>query len=155
MGFAAGWQPRVEEMSSRRAGPRDASACPSSGVPGRRERFAKQSRLDHPLEFKRVFRSSHRSVDRLFVAVACVNDKEQARLGLAISRKWVKKAVERNRLKRQIRESFRKHQTQLAGLDIVVMTNRAPGQPSNKQISESLQNHWLTLSKKCEQSSSQ
>ena len=154
MVFAVGWLPRVEEMSSRRVGPRDASACLSSGVTGHGKRFAKQSRLVHPLEFKRVFRSSHRSADCLFVVVACANDKEQARLGLAISKKRVKKAVERNKIKRLIRESFRKNQTQLAGLDIVVISNKALGQTSNKQISESLQNHWLILLKKCEQLSS-
>lgn len=114
------------------------------------ERFAKQSRLNNPSDFKRAFRSKDRSVDRYFVVIANKNSLDHARLGMAISRKWVKKAVDRNRIKRLIRESFRRDQEMLTGLDIVVMTNKNPGRPTNKEISESLQGHWQKLCK-CKQ----
>ena len=114
------------------------------------ERFAKQSRLNNPSDFKRAFHSRARSVDRYFVTVASKNNLDYARLGMAISRKWVKRAVDRNRIKRLVRESFRKHQEMLAGLDIVVITNKNPGKPTNKEMSDSLQVHWQRLCK-CKQ----
>jgi ribonuclease P protein component len=46
---------------------------------------------------------------------------EPARLGLVVSKKHLKRAVDRNRFKRVVRESFRHHQEQLKGLDIVVL----------------------------------
>lgn len=44
-----------------------------------------------------------------------------ARLGLVVAKKHLKRAVDRNRFKRLVRESFRSHQEQLAGLDVVVL----------------------------------
>jgi ribonuclease P protein component len=44
-----------------------------------------------------------------------------ARLGLAIARKQVRRAVDRNRLKRIARECFRKQRDALHGIDLVVM----------------------------------
>ena len=44
-----------------------------------------------------------------------------ARLGLAIAKKRAKRAVDRNRIKRVARESFRCHRHRLAGVELVVM----------------------------------
>jgi ribonuclease P protein component len=46
------------------------------------------------------------------------------RLGLAVSKKALRRAVDRNRMKRQIREAFRQRRARLAGQDIVVMVRR-------------------------------
>jgi ribonuclease P protein component len=43
---------------------------------------------------------------------------------LAISKKIIRKAVDRNRIKRMIRESFRLNQQQLGYFDIVVLVKR-------------------------------
>lgn len=47
------------------------------------------------------------------------------KLGLAIAKKRAKRAVDRNRLKRVARESFRHHSHQLDGLELVVMNRDA------------------------------
>ena len=52
------------------------------------------------------------------------NRKSHPRLGLAISKKIIRKAVDRNRVKRMIRESFRLNQQQLGCFDIVVLAKR-------------------------------
>ncbi len=44
-----------------------------------------------------------------------------ARLGLAISKRVSKRAVERNRIKRLLRESFRRVRLQLPAVDLMVM----------------------------------
>jgi ribonuclease P protein component len=47
--------------------------------------------------------------------------QDQARLGIIIAKQHVKKAVDRNAIRRVIRESFRHHKDRLKGLDIIVL----------------------------------
>ena len=64
---------------------------------------------------------------------------------MAIPRKRVRRAVTRNRLKRLIRESFRKHQVILGDLDIVVMVNTDLENMDNRSISASINKQWDKL----------
>ena len=82
--------------------------------------------------FGRVFKEAKRSGDKWFTVLSRGNGQENARLGLAISKKQCKKAVARNRLKRVVRESFRQHKAGLKGLDIVVMNKAAARDASNE-----------------------
>jgi ribonuclease P protein component len=46
-----------------------------------------------------------------------------------------------------IRESFRQNQTELAGLDIVVINQPAASLADNSAMQESLERHWKRCSK--------
>jgi ribonuclease P protein component len=78
----------------------------------------------------------------MFTILYRSNDVEEARLGLAISKKNCKLATARNRLKRLIRESFRTHRGELAGLDIVVINQAAAASAANKVLTDCLEKHW-------------
>ena len=65
-----------------------------------------------------------------------------ARLGLAISKKNCRQATGRNRIKRIVRESFRQHQAELAGLDVVVINQPASRSAANPELFGSLAGHW-------------
>ena len=65
-----------------------------------------------------------------------------ARLGLAVSKKHCRRATARNRIKRIIRESFRQQQDMLTGLDIVVINRPAATEASNREMFDSLEQHW-------------
>ena len=69
-----------------------------------------------------------------------------ARLGMAISRKRVPKAVCRNRIKRVIRDSFRHHRRELGDLDIVVLSGPGLGRVGNAELRRLLAGHWSHLS---------
>ena len=116
-----------------------------TAVYARTGRFTRSSRLNTPADYQRIFRSPCRSTDAILLVIAGRNNLGRARLGLAIPGKWIKNATERNRIKRLVRESFRKNQDNLAGLDIVVTTNKNPGRPGNKDITSSLLKHWDKL----------
>lgn len=73
------------------------------------------------------------------------NGTGDARLGLAISKKHCRLASRRNRVKRVVRESFRRHQAELAGLDLVVLARQGTGDATNGQLMASLQRHWQRL----------
>lgn len=68
-----------------------------------------------------------------------------ARLGLALARRKIPAASARNRIKRIVRESFRKHQHELTGLDIVVLARTDLSQVANHVLFESLEKHWARL----------
>ena len=78
----------------------------------------------------------------MFTVLYRPNDADEARLGLAIGKKNCKLAAGRNRLKRIIRESFRQHRSQLAGLDIVVLNQPDAANASNAKLFASLSRHW-------------
>jgi ribonuclease P protein component len=80
-----------------------------------------------------------------FTVLVSRRDGGPARLGLAISKKQVRRAVDRNRLKRLAREVFRHHRAELAGNDLVVMARSAAVAADSVRLSESLVRHIRRL----------
>ena len=74
------------------------------------------------------------------------NDLPSARLGLAISRRVAPRAVDRNRLRRIARESFR--QLELMPLDYVVMAKKDTVEAPNSAVRSSLDRHFTRLSER-------
>lgn len=108
--------------------------------------FPRQARLTKPREFSLVFAKPMVSADRCFKVLACEGAGQRARLGMAVSRQVERRAVGRHRIKRVIRESFRRYF--LGGqpcLDIVVLPRRESASISNQQLSDSLERHWGRL----------
>jgi ribonuclease P protein component len=111
--------------------------------------FPKSRRLLDPAQFREVFDLAVRSSDAHFTILARPNGQSQARLGLAIAKKNIRKASDRNRIKRFIRESFRISQSELAGLDLVVMARNAAGNADHGTLNRALLKHWVYLVKQC------
>ena len=103
--------------------------------------FPEQRRLKTPPEFRRVFDGGRKVVGRHFVMFSLVTDHSGPRLGLAVSRR-VGNAVTRNRLKRQIRESFRHHQHQLGNRDLVVIARGSASQAGSASLQRDLARCW-------------
>ncbi len=110
------------------------------------KRFGRPRRLLNAAAFDRVFRRAQRSRDRLFTVLYRENRRDHARLGLAVAKKHSRKATARNRIKRIVRESFRQHQAQLSGLDVVVMSQPNTEAADNRELFDSLAAHWRRCS---------
>lgn len=95
--------------------------------------------------FSRVFRGASKSRDACFTVLSKANGTGIARLGLAISKKQCRLASGRNRLKRIVRESFRRHEEALAGFDVVVIGQAAATHADNRALFDSLEGHWQTI----------
>ena len=114
-------------------------------------KFSRQSRLLKPAQFRSVFQRPIRSFDDCFRVMARANGIPRHRLGMAVSKKACAKAVGRNRIKRLVRESFRTRMTEPASghaLDIVVLPTALAAKQNNRQLDESLSNHWQKLTSK-------
>ena len=110
-------------------------------------RFTKDNRLLDAADFGRVFDGATRSRDKLFTVLCRQNATDAARLGLAIAKKRCRRATARNRIKRVGRESFRRQQALLSGLDVVVMNQPAAATADNAELFASLDWHWQRCSK--------
>ncbi len=104
--------------------------------------FRREDRLLAKRDFDRVFDDAQRSRDRCFTVLFCHNTVGHPRLGLAISKRRVRRAVGRNRLKRIVRESFRRHRYSLPPADIVVMAGSDAADADNANLFDSLERHW-------------
>ena len=128
-------------------------------------RFSREARLTNAHDYTRVFEKNSRSADRYWTVLSrenlgrekvgrenpasCQHETDDAqisaRLGLAVAKKIAKRAVDRNRLKRLARESFRQHKQSLAGFDIVLLARHASVSATNQELRKSLEKHWSRI----------
>lgn len=102
-------------------------------------------RLLESTDFTLAFANGKRVRCGSFTLVANKNDLEHPRLGLAISRKAAARAVDRNRIKRIVRESFRSNASTMGPLDIVVRATPIARTQSNSILSRKLNILWRKL----------
>jgi ribonuclease P protein component len=111
--------------------------------------FPSQLRLKKPAEYKKVFAKPVKSSDTYFTLLAIKNDFDHPRLGLAIAKKNIRKAVHRNMIKRAVRENFRIQQQSLGNIDVVVLARREAVDAPLELLRKSLEKHWLRLVSRC------
>ncbi|MEX5502822.1 ribonuclease P protein component [Pseudomonas putida] len=110
--------------------------------------FSREKRLLTPRHFKAVFDSPTGKVPgKNLLILARENGLDHPRLGLVIGKKSVKLAVQRNRLKRLMRDSFRLNQQLLAGLDIVIVARKGLGEIENPELHQHFGKLWKRLAR--------
>jgi ribonuclease P protein component len=76
--------------------------------------------LRRKADFERLLRAGTRRSVEGYTLYVSLRQSGAPRLGLLVSRKHSARAVDRNRLKRSIREAFRLAQGQLGPIDILI-----------------------------------
>ena len=111
--------------------------------------FSRLLRLLKPEQFKQVFAEGCKVGNQQFTLLARRNGLDHVRIGMAIARKSVRRAVDRNRIKRMWREKVRLNQASLAGWDLVVMARPPAAQMDTKQLTSSITHLLGLLEKRC------
>ena len=108
--------------------------------------FPAARRLQTSADFKQVFDAPEQRVAKgPWLALARPGQQSCARLGIVVGKKNVRAAHQRNRLKRQIRESFRCQDWSSKQLDIVVLARKGAAAVDSKNLRTSLQQIWWKL----------
>ena len=110
--------------------------------------FSRELRLLTPGNFQQVFEQPLRAGSPQLTILARPNALEHPRLGLAIPKKHLKLAVDRNRIKRVIRENFRQKQHQLPALDFVVIAKGGIGKLDNAALNQLTNKLWKKVSRR-------
>jgi ribonuclease P protein component len=92
-------------------------------------RFTKQARIVKTDDFSSVFNLRKRIANKHLVMRYRVNEDNVARLGLIVSKKTAKSAVQRNYMRRVLRELFRLNQYNLPTVDLVIQVQKAFEKP--------------------------
>ncbi|URJ24463.1 ribonuclease P protein component [Candidatus Blochmanniella camponoti] len=108
-----------------------------------RKFLPKRARLLNLNEFIFVFQKPERVKTTGITLFSRSNRLGYPRIGLAISKKYVKYAHERNRIKRHIRETFRTYQHNLLAKDFVLtIRSKEIIHCKNKTLIQELEKLW-------------
>ena len=112
----------------------------------------RQHRLTDKQAFRELFQNPCVSADPCFKILAKPNDQDFSRLGMAVSRKVDRRAAQRNRIKRIIRESFRlnvaRKTSTSVNADYMVLPRTQSVTISNQELFERLDKLWNNVSRK-------
>ncbi|HEU4345097.1 MAG TPA: ribonuclease P protein component [Candidatus Binatia bacterium] len=111
---------------------------------GGKERFPKTARLRKRPQFLKLSRTGKKVHSSNFVIITKISGTAESRLGITVSGK-VANAVVRNRLKRLVREVFRRHRHEFApGLDILVIARKGDRKLSLSRVEDEIVNSLTT-----------
>ena len=96
------------------------------------------ARITKPRDYAHIFQQGMNSQGKFWKLIANPSGQANPRLGLAISKKICKRAVDRNLFKRIARETFRQHRDDFDILDFVVMIKKMPNTNNQELVSDLL-----------------
>jgi len=140
MAFAPEWLPKMAVRSSIV----DELRVVRDSAP---KRFSRLNRLRSSQDFQQVFHKPEKISGRCFTFLIAKGSRTGPRLGISISKRKVKLAVSRNRIKRVVRESFRQQCLHLATVDIVVIAHQGIAEKTNQELKARLTKQWQQLIK--------
>jgi ribonuclease P protein component len=116
-----------------------------------------RARIRRPAEFEQAYAEGFRlksgsgtGSGRAPLGLVCrPNGLDHPRLGLAIARKTLPRAVDRNRIKRLVRDDFRHNQQRLPAADLVIYGQSGLDKADAAQIRQTLAEFWLKVIERC------
>ena len=108
-------------------------------------KFQRSKRLLTAYDYKKVFFKPKKVSTPEFLFLYTDNNQRHSKLGLAVAKKQIPLAVDRNRIKRLIRESFRIKYKDLNSIDVVVMVRKKVLNIDNLQLRQQLDSLWRKI----------
>lgn len=89
-----------------------------------------------------------------FLMLARFNSLNHSRLGFIFSKKNIRFAVQRNRIKRVTRDYFRINEASVPNMDVIILARKGIDQLSNDDIRQLLKKQFNKLAKRSQQAAS-
>ncbi|MEH6446190.1 MAG: ribonuclease P protein component [Oceanospirillaceae bacterium] len=103
-------------------------------------------------DFQKVFDAVEIKVpDQRILILSRANGLDHPRIGFIISKKNIRHAVNRNLVRRVMRESFRLNQENLPAHDMIIMARKGAGEISSEELHRLAKKCWSRLNKKAKQ----
>lgn len=110
--------------------------------------LSKPQRLKNPSDFQRVYASKQWGGSKHFTFNVLADDTETLNsLGVTVSKKVSKRAVDRNHLKRVMREFYRQRKAQIDGAHLVITAKPSSRNASSDERFKSLEELWSKVLK--------
>lgn len=106
--------------------------------------FHRELRLTESKQYRKVFREAKKVKQQYLLLQVMYNNLPYSRIGIAIAKNRIPRAVDRNQIKRIIRESFRLAKIS-RGLDIVVIVQQGFDKLTKAKQREQLDYLWQRL----------
>jgi len=105
--------------------------------------FGRDERIRKKQDYLRIYEQGVRRHSKRFTVITCGNQLGIRRLGMTVGRK-AGNAVERNRIKRLLREFFRLNKSRLpASLDIVIIAKKGILPLSRQEVCRELESSLI------------
>lgn len=98
-------------------------------------------------DYQHVFAKAKRFQSDGLTVLARKNAHAHPRIGIMVAKKHVSKAVQRNRIKRIIRDCFRKAKGEIPAVDLIFIARKDIGKLSNSELRDGLTKVWEQLRK--------
>lgn len=111
--------------------------------------FGRDKRLLTARAYRAVFSDScYKVAHPHLLLLARPNELSHPRLGLVVAKKNVRRSVDRNRVKRVVRATFRSTQGMLDSLDIIFLARQGIERLSPREQTDLLESSWRRLTRK-------
>lgn len=107
--------------------------------------FSRKYRLASKQDIQSVFAKPSKFSRKYLLVLARANQKDHARVAIIINKNYVKLTVDRNSIRRVIRDSFRHTKDQLKGLDIIVLIRSECTPLDKKALRDDIAYLWQQL----------
>jgi len=104
--------------------------------------FTSRDRLLSARQFTRVFEQANKTSSEFFTILSRENNVGQARLGLVVAKRRANRSVDRNIIKRIIRESFRLNKASLPKYDFIVILKRPIKTIKRANLRQQMETLW-------------
>jgi len=108
--------------------------------------LTKINRLTKDKEFDNIFKNGYSSYDKAIGVRMSTNQRKINRFGILVNSKVSRQAVERNRIKRQIREILKSQLEKIkAGYDIIIIVLPGAREKNYVDLEQSVKKHYIKL----------
>ena len=107
--------------------------------------FSYRERLHSARQYQRVFKQANKSSSESLIMLFRKNNVGFPRIGIVAAKRKLKRAVDRNTVKRVIRDSFRLNKSKLPSYDFIIILKKPIQTIRSDKLRKEITAFWLSF----------